>query len=33
VSKFPSFIVIDASGRVEAGAHTVARIASLAAPA
>ncbi len=33
VSKFPSFIVIDASGRVEASAHTVARIVGLAAPA
>lgn len=30
---FPSFIVIDADGRVEAGAHTVAAIAGIAASA
>lgn len=30
---FPSFVVIDADGRVEAGAHTVAAIAGIAAPA
>lgn len=33
VSGFPSFIVIDADGRVEAGAHTVAAIAGIAASA
>lgn len=30
---FPSFVVIDADGRVEAGAHTVAAIAGIAASA
>jgi thiol-disulfide isomerase/thioredoxin len=33
VSGFPSFIVIDADGRVEAGAHTVTAIAGIAASA
>jgi hypothetical protein len=33
VSGFPSFIVIDAGGRVEAGAHTVAAITGIVASA
>ncbi len=33
VSGFPSFIVVDADGRVEAGAHTVAAIVGIAASA
>jgi thiol-disulfide isomerase/thioredoxin len=32
VAGFPSFILLDAGGRVEAGAHAVAGIAAIAAP-